>query len=109
MAKRKIGKMNQRVIFQSQGSTKDGYGGFDDEWVTAFTVWASYRPRIAAYLDEQGQRKINTIHMVRTRFRADFHPELRLKIGARHFEIESYYNDEEDDYYTFFQCRELVT
>ena len=107
MAKSKIGKLNQRVIVESQNDTRDAYGGFDDSWSTEFTVWAGMDSKFTSYVDENSQRKVITKHIFKMRYRTDFKPEYRFRIGTRVFEIESYYNDEQSDYYMYFECREL--
>lgn len=70
-------------------------------------VWARYENKLSSYIDENQQRKIITKSKVTIRYRTDIEQSFRFRIGSRHFEILSFHNIDEKDYYMEFDCREL--
>ena len=75
---------------------------------TTSKVWGHMKASTTAYVDEDQKRKIISVLKLRTRYRTDFDKRYRFKLGTRTFQILSFYNDEESNYYMYFELREVL-
>jgi SPP1 family predicted phage head-tail adaptor len=84
-----IGELRTRLVLESPVRASDGGGGGDIAWETVAEVWAAVRPvsggegfaldRVAGHLS----------HEVVMRHRAGVTPEMRLREGARVYDIRA--------------------
>lgn len=106
------GKMRYRVTFQKFTGTLDSFGdplqSDDSQWPDVATVWAAIDPISGKefYAAEQSQSSVT--HKVRCRYRAGVETAMRIKCGARRFEIISVIDWEERHESLLIMCRELV-
>jgi SPP1 family predicted phage head-tail adaptor len=71
------------------------------------TVWGKVSGR-SVYVNENSMRKVETIHEVYLRYRADITKNHSLRIDNRRFEILGITNVDESNNYLRLTCRELV-
>lgn len=106
------GKMRHRITFQSFSGAVDTFGdplhGSEDQWNDVATVWAAIDPVSGRefYAAEQSQSEVT--HKVRCRYRPGLTTAMRIKLGARLFEIVSIINWEERGESLLLMCKELV-
>ena len=71
-------------------------------------VWGNMKSSTMPYVDEDSKRKIITGFKLITRYRSDFNKIYTFRVNTRRFEILSYYDDEEDNDYMYFELREVL-
>lgn len=82
-----IGDLRHRVQIETAARTSDGGGGAVITWTLVAEVWAAIWPRSAdegLTLDRVAGR---ATHDIWIRFRSDVKPEMRIRFGARVFDI----------------------
>jgi len=84
-----IGEMRHRVVFQTPSRSDDGYGGGQITWQDAFSAWVSIEPISGREYYEAMAIQNQITHRIKTRYRSDITPELRIKHGDRIYEIEA--------------------
>lgn len=90
-----IGDLRHRVSIERSVRAADGGGGAVITWLHVADVWAAVWPRTAAEeltLDRVAGR---ATHDVWIRHRAGVAPEMRLRLGARTFDIRGVLDIEE--------------
>jgi SPP1 family predicted phage head-tail adaptor len=84
-----IGEIKTRLTLEAPSRSGDGGGGADVTWVKVATVWAAVRPVGGGEgftLDRVAGRASHEIYL---RHRADVRLEMRLRDGARIYDIRS--------------------
>ena len=100
--------LRHRVVLQSAADTADGGGGAATAWSDVATLWASIEPlkgteRLTA------QQLISPLsHRVRLRHRDGVTTTMRLKFGARTFNIRAVINPDERNRLLELHCEEGV-
>ncbi len=75
----RLGRLNQRVTIQQQGSTLDDIGANVASWSDLATVWAQAQPiRGREYFASGGEQQVADVRF-RIRYRADITPNMRVR------------------------------
>ena len=105
-AKTHAASMNKRVEVQLESATSDGQGGFENEWATTQTLWASIEP-LKGYERMQAMQLANPItHKVRMRYNSGVTTKHRLLYSGRVFQIKEVINENEADAFLTLRCVE---
>lgn len=104
----KAGRLRHRVTLQSAADTADGGGGFTTTWSDVATVWAAIEPLAARERLFAQQLENPVTHRVTIRYRAGVTATMRLKFGARVFNIRGVINAGERDRTLELLCEEGV-
>lgn len=103
------GSFNVRLSVEEPVETPDGYGGFEETWTPAFSVWARLVPvkSILSYPSPDGTMEVT--HWIILRKRDDLCRDMRFVSsgGARRFEIDTLHDPDETGRYWLAQVREL--
>ena len=84
-----IGEMKHRVIVQTPSRNDDGYGGGEIVWTDAFEAWVSIEPVSGREYYEAMAIQNQITHRIKTRYRSDITPDMRILYGERVYEIEA--------------------
>ena len=82
-----IGDLRHRVQIESAVRTADGGGGSSVTWTLAAEVWAAIWPRTSDENFELDRVAGRATHDIWIRYRGDVRPEMRIRFGARTFDI----------------------
>ncbi len=106
MKKISVSDLRHRVALERPELTTDSGGGADITWIKVVDLWASIEPLsgLERFLDHQTQSVLT--HKIIIRFREDVLPEMRLRKGARVFEILSVMNEQERNHWLALDCKE---
>lgn len=83
----KIGDLRHRIEIQQSARTSDGAGGAVLAWTALGEVWAAIWPRNASERFELDRTAGRATHDIWIRARGDVRPEMRIRFGARTFDI----------------------
>ena len=83
----KIGDLRHRIAIEQIARTSDGGGGAVIAWTVLGEVWAAIWPRNASEKFELDRVAGRATHDIWIRFRSDVRPEMRIRFGARTFDI----------------------
>ena len=87
------GQFNKIISIEAQTQTSDGGGGTTITWSTwAASVWAAIWPVSAKEIIQSGVEEMVAMHKIRIRYRSGLTPKMRIKYGAREFDIVSIRN-----------------
>ena len=100
--------LRHRVILQSSAATADGGGGAATAWSDVATLWASIEPLKGAERLSAQQLESPVSHRVRLRMRVGVTTAMRLKFGARVFNIRAVINRGERNRLLELLCEEGV-
>ena len=104
----KAATLRHRVSLQSAADTADGGGGASTVWSDVATLWASVEPlKGAEHLTAQ-QLESRLTHRVRLRHRIGVTTAMRVKFGARIFNIRAVINPAMRDRLLVLLCEEGV-
>jgi SPP1 family predicted phage head-tail adaptor len=106
MTRPRIGELRQRVTLQQPNDVPDGAGGFTRSWSDLASVWARIEPLSGAERLRAVQLESAVSHRVTLRYREGVSASLRLKFGARVFNIRAVINLEERKDYLDLLCEE---
>lgn len=105
-----IGKLRQRITFQSCRKVADGHGGWNaPSWDDFATVWAQVEPLSGREYYFAAQVKADLTHRVGIRYLAGLTEEMRVKFGDRYLEIETIIDIKELHKFMEILCREEKT
>ncbi len=82
-----IGDLRHRVQIESQARVSDGGGGATVTWTTVADVWAAIWTRTSDEVFEHDRAAGRATHDIWLRYRSDVKPEMRIRKGARTFDI----------------------
>lgn len=91
----KIGDLRHRVQIEQASRTSDGGGGAALTWVLVAEVWAAMWPRSMREPHDMDRVAGRATHDVWIRFRSDVKPEMRMRFGARVFDIRGVIDPED--------------
>lgn len=96
---RAAGGLRKRAVLQAEQRTADAGGGYVLAWTDLATVWARLMPVSGRESLAADRLEARVTHRVTMRWRADLNlsAALRLKIGARLFNIHAVFNEGERD------------
>lgn len=83
----KIGDLRHRVQIESAARASDGGGGATVTWIEVAEVWAAIWTRTSDETFEHDRAAGRATHDIWIRHRADLKPEMRIRSGARSFDI----------------------
>ena len=111
----KAGSLRHRITFQSQGRTRDSYGGETVVWSDEVTVWAQVHPISGSEYFKTQEVQSQVTHNIRIRYPRSFDikPTWRIKFLAqtevyKYFDIVSIINPEERNIYLDIMAKEAV-
>lgn len=90
----KIGRLDQRITFQSNTATADGMGGSVQAWgnvASVPTVWAQVVPKAAAERDSNDEINADGLYEFTVRNRSDISETDRIVWGGVNFNIRGIY------------------
>ena len=70
-------------------------------------LWGGFENKVSPYIDENQQRKLIVKNKITIRFRDDIEESFRFRVGDRTFELLSYFDIDERNYFMTADCREL--
>lgn len=88
----RIGDLRQRIVIERPDRVGDGGGGAIENWVELSTVWARLRPLTGSERTEFDAIAGSITHEAVMRYRGDLGPDLRMRIGARLFDIKAVFD-----------------
>lgn len=97
-----------RVTIQSEAAVMDGQGGRSTAWSDVATVWASVEPVTGKEFYAWGRVLGESTYLVRMRYRPGIRPKMRLRYGARSFDINSVIDEHEEHRFLVLGCTERV-
>ncbi len=83
----KAGDLRHRVTIESATRSSDGAGGSTTEWHSFAEVWAAIWPRTAGESFTLDRVAGTASHDIWIRYRSDVTPDMRIRYGARIFDI----------------------
>ena len=104
-----IGKLRSRITIQYPNPTQDPTNDPVVAWVDLAMVWADIRPVGG---QERLQRQADQVvaqvdHRIKMRWRGDVTPKMRVKFGARYFDIGPVDDPDGRKRELVLQCREV--
>lgn len=102
------GAARRRMILEAPMETPDDIGGVTRRFAPVATLWASLTPVAAAERREGGRMELAITHRVRMRWRPGVVAAMRLRLGARLFEIRGVHDEEERHRALVCQCEEIA-
>ncbi len=91
----RAGPLRHRIELQSQSSAPNGIGESILTWATDDTVWASVAPKGGTERYRENKESAEVTHKIRLRYYPGLNPAMRIKFGARIFDIQTVINFEE--------------
>lgn len=85
----RIGDLRHRLALEAAARTDDGCGGSIETWQEQASLWAAVRPLSGGEREAADQFAGRVTHEVWLRWREGVRPEMRLRFGARTFEIRA--------------------
>ena len=101
------GAFTARLTLERTMETPDGQGGAVVIHVAFDTVWARIEPVSAARLAAAGAVPMTVTHRIWLRHRADIESGVRLRKGARVFELRTFRDPDETGRYLRCDCQEI--
>lgn len=91
------GLLNQRVTFQTKTETISASGNVTAAWTDSFTAWGrmKFEDGTAAESEIADKPTVQTRVTLIVRYRADIATGMRVKWGARYFEVMGMINRDE--------------
>lgn len=83
----KAGDLRHRVVIEHADRTSDGAGGSTLYWQTVAEVWAAIWSRTVGEDFVLDRTAGTATHDIWIRYRADVKPDMRIRFGARIFDI----------------------
>jgi SPP1 family predicted phage head-tail adaptor len=101
------GVLNARLVLERPEETPDGQGGVVLGHSAVATVWAFIEPLGAKAGEAAGTLRVAVTHRIRLRWRGDLAGGMRLRKGARLFEIRAFCDPDETGRYLVCDCEEI--
>ncbi len=103
-----IGDLRNRMVLEREQRSADGGGGAAVNWQFVATVWAAVKPLSGREKDRYHSLEATLSHRVVLRYRAGVSPGMRLRMGARLFDIHAVFSPDERRRWLFCLCRETA-
>ena len=91
----RAGKLRHKITIQDYTESQNSYGEVTKTWSDYATVWASIEPVRGREFWDSKQINAEITAKITIRYLAGVTPKMRIKYGARIFEIISVINPEE--------------
>jgi SPP1 family predicted phage head-tail adaptor len=105
-----IGKLNRKITIEELNRASDGYGGFDESWMTLETVWAKIEPISAKQRFFADKLEHNVTHIITIRYDSTLFSNLnnnqRILYDSRYFQIHGFINIKEENRYIEIMAKE---
>ena len=101
------GALRTRLVLEAPQDLADDIGGTTRSFVPVTSVWAAIEPLSAARVWQAQQAEQEISHRITLIYRADFTADMRLRLGARIFEIRSAYDLDETRRFSSLDCWEV--
>lgn len=101
------GELNKKVVLQSYTTSQDSYGAEVKTYSDTATVWAKTTPLKGREYFQAKQINAEIELEIKIRYRS-VNPKMRIKFGARYFEILSVINVDEKNEELLLMCKEVV-
>ena len=100
-------KKRHKIFFQENTQAPGNSGGLVDNWADTVSDWASIWPVSAGERIENAKTEHQVSHRIRIRYRTGLTPSMRIRFGARVFDIKSMTNIDELSRELEFIAREV--
>lgn len=100
------GELKHRIAIQGITRTADGQGGYTEAWSDVVTVWAKIEALSGRELWQAQQVQSAVTHRITIRYRSDITPAMRIKYGARYFNVDAVINPDEGKEQLQLLCKE---
>lgn len=84
----RAGLLRHRVTIQQRTESQGGTGEVTWTWADLSTVWAAIEPVSEREYFAAAQVQSEAVTRIRMRYRDDIRPKMRVKFGARYFDIQ---------------------
>lgn len=91
----RAGELRHRITIEQVTETRDVIGGVTESWSTFATRWAAVEPLAGREYFSAQQEEADVDHRIRLRYLAGVVPKMRVKFGARLFDIQTVLNLDE--------------
>ena len=106
MKRARIGALRHRLVIEAAQRTSDGGGGVSESWQAVATVWGAINPLDGSETVAGEGLAGRLTHAITIRHRAGLAPAMRLRFGARLFEIAAVVDVDERRRQLRCLCRE---
>lgn len=106
MRRPSIGRLRHQLILEQPVRTPDGGGGTSESWSTVATLWAAIISTGGTENFDVDALTGRISHEIVLRYRPGIEPAMRLRLGARVFEIAAVINIDERNRWTRCLCVE---
>ena len=104
------GQLRHRIDIQVALNSRDSYGASTQEWVTFLSgIRASVEPLSGKEFFAAQKVDTEITHSIKIRYRTGIKPSMRVKYGARYFDIKSVINIKEECKDMHLMCVEVIT
>lgn len=101
------GALRTRLTLETPVDTPDDIGGMIRTYTPLTSVWAAIEPLSATRIWQAQQAEQQISHRITLVFRADLTADMRLRFGARVFEIQAAYDLDETRRFSSLDCLEV--
>jgi len=84
-----IADLRHRLVLEERVSVADGGGGATESWTELATVWAAMQPKSGQEREAADRLGARATTDITIRYRGDVTTDMRLRQGARHFNIRA--------------------
>ena len=104
----RAGTLRHKIIFQQLTVANDTWGHSTETWTDQVTAYASIWSLRGVERMEAMKLDNEITHKIRVRYKSGLHPKMRIKFGARYFNILSIINPDERNIYLEIMATEEV-
>jgi SPP1 family predicted phage head-tail adaptor len=108
MSRPTLGQMRHRVVIEEQSRASDGGGGAIVSWVAVDEVWAAILPADGTEGPEAGGLTSRVTQDIWIRARSGLRADMRLRSGARIFDIKAIIDDAGERRFLVLRCEERL-
>lgn len=101
------GAFTARLTLERAVDVPDGQGGVIRTHAAVGAVWARIEPVSAGRVSAAGAEALTVTHRIWLRHRDDLASSMRLRKGARRFEIRTFRDPDETGRYLICECEEM--
>jgi len=102
------GKLRNRVVLEEAARVSDGGGGAEVVWSPLASLWAAIEPVSGREQARYEGIEATLTHKITLRFREDVRPDMRLRLGARIFNIRAARNEGGQGRWLICLCEEII-
>ena len=102
------GKLRERVTIEQVATSRDAVGGTVETWSQLAQVWARVEPMSVRESYQRHVMNAQASWKVTIRHRSDVTAKMRVRWGARMFEIKGITNADERRFMLALSCEEIA-